>query len=469
LKNLKRITHYQIYKKNKLILVKSVIEGLFFVVILNFKYQYFLRTSIYKSISDPKLFKEQILFWSQQFREIIYLDSNDYPQNYSSYDCVLAVDAFTSIKTDCHNAFEDLKQYQQSTKDWLFGYLSYDLKNNIEQLQSTNFDGLDFPDLYFFQPKKLFLLKGNQLEIQYLNVCDDEVELDFEEIVEIRKLNVEIETLLTIQQRIPKDNYLRKVSKVLEHIHQGDIYEANFCMEFFAENATINPVEKFIKLNEISQPPFAVFFKNNKHFLLSATPERYLRKEGERIISQPIKGTAKRFSDPIEDEKSKMQLALDPKERAENIMITDLVRNDLSRTAQKGSVEVQELCKIYSFLQVHQMISTVISKLDAQYSVVDVLKTTFPMGSMTGAPKISVMKIIEQLEETKRGLYSGSVGYFTPDGDFDFNVVIRSILYNQDKKYISFSVGSAITSQSIPEKEYEECLLKAKAMREVLS
>ena len=428
-----------------------------------------MRTSIYKPISDPKLFKEQLLFWSQQFREIIYLDSNDYPQNYSSYDCILAVDAFTSIKTDYHNAFEDLKQYQQSTKDWLFGYLSYDLKNDIEQLQSTNFDGLDFPDLYFFQPKKLFLLKGNQLEIQYLNMCDDEVEEDFEEIVKIRKSNVEIEALVTIQQRIPKENYLQKISKILEHIHQGDTYEANFCMEFFAENATINPIEKFIKLNAISQPPFAVFFKNNNHFLLSATPERYLKKKGECIISQPIKGTAKRFLDPIEDEKSKMQLALDPKERAENIMITDLVRNDLSRTAQKGSVEVQELCKIYSFLQVHQMISTVTSKLDAQYSVVDVLKTTFPMGSMTGAPKISVMKIIEQLEETKRGLYSGAVGYFAPNGDFDFNVVIRSILYNQEKKYVSFSVGSAITSQSIPEKEYEECLLKAKAMREVLS
>lgn len=428
-----------------------------------------MRTSIYKSISDPKLFKKQLLLWSQQFREIIYLDSNDYLQNYSSYDCVLAVDAFTSIKTDYHNAFEDLKQYQQSIKDWLFGYLSYDLKNDIEQLQSQNFDGLEFPDLYFFQPKKLFLLKGNQLEIQYLNMCDDEVEEDFEEIVKIRKSNVEIEALVTIQQRIPKESYLEKVSKVLEHIHQGDIYEANFCMEFFAENATIDPIEKFIKLNEISQPPFAVFFKNNKHFLLSATPERYLRKEGERIISQPIKGTAKRFLDANEDEQSKMQLALDPKERAENIMITDLVRNDLSRTAQKGSVEVQEFCKIYSFLQVHQMISTITSKLDSQYSVVDVLKTTFPMGSMTGAPKISVMKIIEQLEETKRGLYSGTVGYFTPDGDFDFNVVIRSILYNQEKKYISFSVGSAITSQSLPEKEYEECLLKAKAMREVLS
>ncbi|MFV8271523.1 anthranilate synthase component I family protein [Flavobacterium sp. GT2N3] len=428
-----------------------------------------MRTSIYKSISDPKLFKQQLLFWSQQFREIIYLDSNDYPNNYSSYDCVLAVDALTSIKTDYHNAFEDLKQYQQSTKDWLFGYLSYDLKNDIEQLQSKNFDGLDFPDLYFFQPKKLFLLKGDQLDIQYLSMCDEEVEEDFKEIGDQRSVFSLQHSQIAIQQRISKVNYLDKVSKVLEHIHQGNIYEANFCMEFFAENAVIDPIEKFIKLNEISQPPFAVFFKSNIHFLLSATPERYLKKEGELIISQPIKGTAKRFLDVSVDEQSKTKLTFDPKERAENIMITDLVRNDLSRTAQKGSVEVKELCQIYSFLQVHQMISTVTSKLNSQYSVVDVLKTTFPMGSMTGAPKISVMKIIEQLEETKRGLYSGAVGYFTPNGDFDFNVVIRSILYNQEKKYVSFSVGSAITSQSIPENEYEECLLKAKAMREVLS
>ena len=428
-----------------------------------------MRTSIFKQISDPKLFKQQLLFWGQQFREITFMDSNEYPQQYSSYDCILAVDAFTSIKTDDHNAFEDLKQYQQITKDWLFGYLSFDLKNDVEHLKSSNFDGLGFPDLFFFQPKKIFLLKGNELEIQYLNMCDDEIEEDLEEInIQSSIFNVQ-DSHIKIQQRISKENYLDKASKILEHIHQGDIYEVNFCMEFFAENAIINPLEKFVKLNAISQPPFAIYFKNNKHFLLSASPERYLRKEAEVLISQPIKGTTKRFLDTIEDEKSRNQLALDPKERAENIMITDLVRNDLSRTAQKGSVEVAELCAIYSFIQVHQMISTVTSKLDNQYSAVEAIKTTFPMGSMTGAPKISALKIIEELEATKRGLYSGAVGYFTPNCDFDFNVVIRSILYNEEKKYVSFSVGSAITAQSLPEKEYEECLLKAKAMLEVLS
>lgn len=427
-----------------------------------------MRVSITKPISNPEQFKQQLLNWAQQFREVVFLDSNSYPQEYSSFDCMLAVDAFTSIKTDFQNAFEDLKQYQQTTKDWLFGYLSYDLKNDVEELKSNNFDGLEFPDLFFFQPKKIFTLKDNQLEIQYLLLCDDELEEDFNEIVESQTETFVTLSGVEVKQRISKELYVEKVNKMLEHIHKGDMYEANFCMEFFAENTIINPLEKFGKLNEISQAPFSVFFKNHKQYLLSASPERYLKKVGDKIISQPIKGTSKRFLDPIEDQKSKEYLESDAKERAENIMITDLVRNDLSHTAQKGSVEVAELCKIYSFLQVHQMISTITSKVDPQYSAVDVLKTTFPMGSMTGAPKISVMKIIENLEETKRGLYSGAVGYFTPEGDFDFNVVIRSILYNQDKKYVSFSVGSAITSLSIPEKEYEECLLKAKAMHEVL-
>ena len=427
-----------------------------------------MRVSIHKPISNPEQFKQQLLTWSQQFREVVFLDSNSHTQEYSSFDCVLAVDAFTSLKTDFQNAFDDLKQYQQTTKDWLFGYLTYDLKNDVEALKSANFDGLDFPDLFFFQPKKIFLLKGNQLEMQYLLLCDDEVEDDFNEIVESKYEPFVTLSGVEVQQRISKDSYIEKVNKILEHIHIGDMYEANFCMEFFAENAIINPLEKFQKLNEISKAPFSVFFKNHKHYLLSASPERYLKKVEETIISQPIKGTSKRSSDPVEDEKSKQFLESDSKERAENIMITDLVRNDLSHTAQKGSVEVTELCKIYSFLQVHQMISTITSKLDPQYVPIDVLKTTFPMGSMTGAPKISVMKIIENLEETKRGLYSGAVGYFTPEGDFDFNVVIRSILYNQENQYVSFSVGSAITAQSDPEKEYEECLLKAKAMHEVL-
>ena len=428
-----------------------------------------LRTILSKQIENPTEFKKKLLLWSNQFREVVFLDSNNYHQTYSNFDCILAVDAFTSIKTDFEKAFEDLHQYQSQTKDWLFGYLSYDLKNDIEELHSNNYDGLDFPDLYFFQPKKLFLLKGNQLEIQYLNMCDDEIEEDFNEIINIKNL-CDFATLreTKIEQRISKESYIEKVNKMLEHIHRGDIYEANFCMEFYAENAIIEPIEVYQKLNAISEPPFAVYFKNNNQYLASASPERYLKKEDTKVISQPIKGTAKRFDDFESDEKSKFELSENPKERSENIMIVDLVRNDLSRTATKGSVEVEELCGIYSFKQVHQMISTVVSNVEHTTSPIEILRTTFPMGSMTGAPKISAMNIIENLEETKRGLYSGAVGYFMPNGDFDFNVVIRSILYNAKNQYVSFSVGSAITSLSEPEKEYEECLLKAKAMFEVL-
>ena len=429
-----------------------------------------MRTTVTKTIANPSEFKKQLLLWSNPFREVVFLDSNEYHQHYFSYDCIAAVDAFTSLKTDYEKAFEDLYQYQSQTKDWLFGYLSYDLKNDTEKLQSHNFDGLEFPDLFFFQPKKLFLLKGNQLEIQYLHLCDDEMEDDFNEIITITTLE-DFVTLheIDIQQRISKDDYLSKVEVMLEHIHHGTIYEANFCLEFFAQNALIEPLEVYQKLNAISEPPFAVYFKNNQQYLLSASPERFLKKEDTKIISQPIKGTAKRHLDTVLDEQSKDELAANPKERSENIMIVDLVRNDLSHTATKGSVAVEELCGIYSFKQVHQMISTVVSTVDHTTSPIEILRTTFPMGSMTGAPKISAMTIIENLEETKRGLYSGAVGYFTPNGDFDFNVVIRSILYNAKNKYVSFSVGSAITSLSEPEKEYEECLLKAKAMFAVLS
>jgi para-aminobenzoate synthetase component 1 len=428
-----------------------------------------LRTTFIQTIENPELIKKQLLQWSQQFREIVFLDSNDNQSTYSTYDCILAVDAFTSVQTDYQHAFEDLNVYQKSTKDWLFGYLSYDLKNDTEKLKSTNKDKLNFADLFFFQPKKLILLEKNTIEFQYLNICDDEMESDYQEIIHVALNESKVEQTILIQQQISKPEYIQKVNKMLEYIQNGIIYEANFCMEFFADKTVINPFHTFESLNKISKAPFSSFFKHNKHFALSASPERYLKKINDKCISQPIKGTSKRFADKAEDEWSKINLANDPKERAENIMIVDLVRNDLSKTAQKDSVIVEELCQIYSFLQVHQMISTISSVIKPEFSAVDVLKTTFPMGSMTGAPKISAMQCIEELEETKRGLYSGSIGYFTPESDFDFNVVIRSILYNEAENYVSFSVGSAITSKSEPEKEYEECLLKARAMRLVLN
>ena len=428
-----------------------------------------LRTSITKKIDNLEELKSKLLAWSQQFREIVFLDSNNINSSFSSFENILAVDAFTSIQTDSFNAFEDLDVYQKTTKDWLFGYLSYDLKNDTEKLTSENKDGLKFPELFFFQPKKIFFIKENTLELNYLNMCKDEIESDYQEIMHFETTSLEEENIISIQQQISKEVYIQKINKMLEYIQKGIIYEANFCMEFFAEETKIQPLHTFQSLNKISKAPFSAFFKNHKNFALSASPERFLKKIAEKCISQPIKGTSKRDVDPQQDAINKKFLSNDPKERAENIMIVDLVRNDLSKTAQKDSVKVEELCVIFSIEQVHHIISKVSSKIKPEFSPVQVLKSTFPMGSMTGAPKISAMKCIEELEETKRGLYSGSIGYFTPENDFDFNVVIRSILYNETEKYVSFTVGSAITSKAEAEKEYEECLLKARAMRMVLN
>lgn len=428
------------------------------------------RTKKAIQITDISEFKSKLLIWAQQFKIAVWLDSNNYIQKHSNFDAVLAVDAFSKIETNYINAFNKLKAYQTGVNDYIFGYLGYDLKNDVEHLTSNNLDELNFPDLFFFQPKKIFFIKGTIVTVKYISQFQKEIETDLVDInnPEPNKNKVKTKNNIKIKLRIHKDEYYKKLNSILNHIHRGDIYEASFCQEFYSENSVINPLKIYTQLNQISKPPFATFLKLNDKFLLSASPERYLKKDGNRVISQPIKGTEKRALSNKEDLKLIAELEKNPKERAENIMIVDLVRNDLSRSAIKGSVKVDELCKVYTFEQVHQLISTISCKVSNTIHPVDIIKDTFPMGSMTGAPKISAMKIIEDLEATKRGLYSGAVGYFTPKGDFDFNVIIRSILYNKTKKYVSYSVGGAITAKSVPEKEYEECLLKAKAMKQVL-
>ncbi len=435
-----------------------------------------MRTKRTFQIQHASRFKAQLLEWSARYQEVVWLDGNGIPDKYSSYDAVLATEAFTAIKTDEDSGFDKLEEYQQTTGDWLFGYLSYDLKNDTENLFSKNRDGLEFPALYFFQPVRLILIRGNTAEFHYLRMVEEEMEEDFSQ---IKSISTEGDPLCENKkygrdhnfEMIPalsKKEYLERVQEMLTHIRRGDIYEANFCQEFYAHGKPIRPLQVYKALNAISQAPFAVFLKLEVYHLLCASPERYLKKKGSQLVSQPIKGTAPRAMDSLEDARLMEELGADPKERAENVMIVDLVRNDLSRTAKKGSVQVEELCGIYSFRQVHQMISTITCLLQEDKRAVDALRYTFPMGSMTGAPKIEAMKIIEKLEKSKRGLYSGAVGYFDPSGDFDFNVVIRSILYNSANQYISFSVGSAITAASNPEKEYQECLVKARAMKQVL-
>ncbi|WP_136465687.1 anthranilate synthase component I family protein [Flagellimonas onchidii] len=423
------------------------------------------------SISDIVKTKEALLDWAKNYELITWLDNNQHQDDYHSYEAILALSEQTDKSENQIKNIDKLQCNIDETKDWHFGYFSYDVKNQLEDLESNNYDGLGFPEIFFFRPEKIITVREGRLNFMYLNERADDIDKDFSSIsksvTSVSEKN-HSERPVRIKMRIHKDAYFDKAKKFLAHIHRGDIYEANFCQEFYAEDTAIDPLTTYKNLNKISQPPFASYLKIGERYLLSASPERYLKKEGQAIISQPIKGTAARGANAAEDKKLKLLLENDSKERSENVMITDLVRNDLSKSAIKGTVKVEELCKVYTFKQVHQMISTVSAKVPYDKKPVELIKETFPMGSMTGAPKISAMKIIEELEETKRGLYSGAVGYFDPEGNFDFNVVIRSILYNAWLKYVSFSVGSAITAKSSPENEYQECLLKAKAMRSVL-
>ncbi|RZL97907.1 MAG: anthranilate synthase component I family protein, partial [Pedobacter sp.] len=343
--------------------------------------------------------------------------------------------------------------YEQH-QTWIFGLLGYDLKNEIENLDSQKTDHLRFPDLFFFVPRHLLLIQGNEVTIP---IGGEDI------IARINEMEVANEPAckLNIQNRVSRDAYIHTVNELQQRILRGDIYEVNLCQEFFAENAHIDPPTVYRKLNQISPTPFSGFFKINDQFILSASPERFLCKQGDKLISQPIKGTAKRSADPLEDAALKLNLQRNAKEQAENVMIVDLVRNDLTKSAVKGSVRVEELFGIYGFSQVYQMISTISCQIAPDLDCIDAIKNTFPMGSMTGAPKIKAMELIEQYESSRRGAYSGAFGYIDPKGNFDFNVIIRSIFYNAAAKYLSFQVGGAITYASDADDEYEECMVKA--------
>ena len=408
------------------------------------------------------LFKKKLFKWSNQFNTSVCLDSNNYNDRLGDLDAIVATDVHSKLPFTKSNSLNKLEAYLKETNDWLFGYFSYDLKNELEDLKSNNYSEFDFPNLFFFQPKKIWIIKSRNVEAHYLYPSEIESDLDDIHTQKINDKNIKSE--IKLFPRLSKSQYEEKINKLLFHINRGDIYEANFCMEWFSNDSNICPFNVYDKLNQISKNPMSAFFKQNDTYLLSSSPERYIKRINNKIITQPIKGTSRRDNDKVIDLNLKNDLTQDPKERSENIMIVDLVRNDLSRFSYPGSVKVTELCKVYPFEKVHQMISTVESQIDSNLKMTDVIKATFPMGSMTGAPKIKALNIIEKLEVSKRGLYSGALGYVDPKGNFDFNVVIRSLIYDHKNKYLSFQVGSAITSNSSPEKEYQECLLKAEPM-----
>lgn len=427
------------------------------------------KKTVHFSVSDFQLTRQQLLSWASQFSNCSFLDNHQYISQWNQEECLVAVGMQKSIVCNADNALQQLQQFiDDHPKEWIFGHLGYDLKNEIEpSLHSAHIDHIGFSDIFFYIPQIVVRLSKEYIAITSYNNKHISILGNILSEKNILKKNVES---IDIKARMSRQSYFDIVRQLQGHILRGDCYEINFCQEFYAQEAIINPLNVYQKLSTISPNPFSTFYRNDDKYLLCASPERFLLKKGNQILSQPIKGTAPRqFDEKQLDEQYKKALQQSDKERSENVMVVDLVRNDLSKICEEGSVKVDELFGVYTYPQVHQMISTISGKLLDHITFTDIIRATYPMGSMTGAPKRRVMELIEKYERTKRGLFSGAVGYISPEGNFDFNVVIRSILYNQSAKYLSYQVGSAITFYSDAEKEYEECLLKAEAIKKVLS
>lgn len=415
---------------------------------------------------DTLQFERQALQWAQQFEEVCFFQSNGYHDEYGRVDRLLAVEAVESFSAEQGGAFATLEKFRAKyPNSWMPGFFSYDLKNEIEALTTSFPDRLAFPDAYFFIPRILIHFRKQEVEIEAPQ--PDEI---YQAILSFQPTEEDLQTPqdMVFQKRMSKEAYLEAFQKLQQHIRLGDIYEVNLCQEFYTENVQLSPIAVYQALNQISPTPFSCFFKIRDKYILSASPERFLAKRGDNLISQPIKGTAARGSSAEEDRTIAERLKNNPKEIAENVMIVDLVRNDLTRSAQAGTVRADRQLEVQTFKQVHQLVSTITCQKQLTISDVMAIRHTFPPGSMTGAPKISAMRLCDRYENSKRGIYAGAVGYFDPAGDFDFNVVIRSLLYQQTPSYLSFHTGGAITIDAEPEKEYEECLLKASAILKTL-
>jgi len=410
--------------------------------------------------------KAKVLNWAQRFNTFCFLDNHEYGIAPHTEECLLAAGVKQSISCSPGAALQQLSSFLKGQESWIFGHLGYDLKNEIEILYSSHPDRIGFPELYFFVPEVVIRFSNQEMEIY----AGDPAKVYYE----LEQENFSYDPLCSfsgsISTTMTRNEYVKIIRKLKEHILRGDCYEINYCMEFFSEGYPLNPLAVYTKLSLISPNPFSALYRVDDKWLICASPERFLKKTGAQIFSQPMKGTARRVPSDMQKDKASKEFLLNSfKEKAENVMVVDLVRNDLARVCEEGTVQVEELFGVYSYPQVHQMVSTVTGVIKEKISFEDIIRATFPMGSMTGAPKKIVMELIEKYEKSKRGIFSGAVGYISPVGDFDFNVVIRSIMYNSSTSNISYQAGSGITFYSDPENEWEECLLKAEAIKKVLA
>lgn len=365
---------------------------------------------------------------------------------------------------------------------WLFGYLGYDLKNAVEQLESSHTALNHAPDLWFMEPEILIKLdRDSDSHPSNPSVYEkDSVTwiLGDESMLPSAMANSEHERdhggasfRFNPKKISNKSEYLEKVRRIQNDIHEGSYYEMNLshALHFGFEGSAW---KLYKAMKEQGPVPFGAYIElldshGQELHVCCASPERYLAKRGTSIWSEPIKGTVGRDQSTVEGIPKWIQNELlSEKNKAEHLMIVDLVRNDLHRVAKSGSVRVDPLFEIQRFETVYQLVSKVIAEIRPEVSPVEIIRNSFPMGSMTGAPKIAAMKAIETYEDYKRGIYSGAIGYFSPSGNFDFNVVIRTALIQGQQ--MVYPVGGAITSDSNPEAEWEETLVKAEALYRAL-
>jgi len=410
----------------------------------------FIKKAVYFSDS----FEDCALFFSNKIRK------KNIPNYYYDYDFIFAFSASKSIKSS-HNSITKLNKFIEKNSFWKFGFLSYNLKNEVEDLSSKNHNTFNIPNMFFFVPEFIIYKKSGKIFFESESSCIDynKVIEDIESIKIKKQKKINLNFLCSQK----KSTYLDKVKQIQDCINRGEVYELNYCIEFKTK-LKICAEDFFLLTNKKCMAPFSCFFKFEDLKILSFSPERFLKKSNNKLISQPIKGTIKKSNNFIENLNLINTLRKSEKDISENIMIVDLVRNDLSVTAKKNSVKVEELCKVFTFNNINQMISTVTSEICQNITFDKVVTSTFPMGSMTGAPKIKSMQLIDKFEDFNRGIYSGTIGYIDSKNNFDFNVVIRTIIYDQKKYNLSFSVGSAITSESDPSREYDECIEKLKSV-----
>ena len=418
-------------------------------------------------IDDFASFKNKALRWAQQFEYNLCLDNHFQVSPYKQMEFLLAVDAIRllNLKNEV-NQFDLFNAFQQEAMSSVFGYFSYDLKNELERLESSNPDRLNLASCFFFEPRYIISFNAgkciiNRSTLEAMHIFDQINSFDGSP-PKNNKLG------LNWKSRVDQETYIENVKQIKRDIEEGTVYELNYCREIYAEEVQLSPVESFLLINEQAKAPFSAFLRMGEQYALSFSPERFVQLKGDSLLSQPIKGTVRKTNDAAQNEQLKRELLNDEKERAENVMIVDLVRNDFARSALTGSVKVEELFGIYEFENIIQMISTVSALKRPNMSALATLKNAYPMGSMTGAPKIKATELIEKYEVSKRGLYSGTIGYMHLNGDFDFNVVIRTLIYDANKGYLSFHVGGAITYDSDPLKEWEETEIKAKSILQFL-